>query len=147
MIKVARTRKPKKQHVEAVAALIRNEKDGSFFITQRHLDDFLGGLWEFPGGKRRRGESFEQALRREVKEETDLIIEVGARHRASSFEYPDRVVNLYFYWARVLKGKPRAIGCRDFKWVQPAELLNYTFPPADAELILELSKPTELFCN
>lgn len=146
-MKLARARKAKKTHVEAVAALIRNEKDGSYFITQRHLDDFLGGLWEFPGGKRRKGESFEQALKREVKEETDLIVEVGSRHKALSFEYPDRVVALYFYWARILKGKPKAIGCRDFKWVQPAELLNFTFPPADSELILELSKPTELFCN
>ncbi len=139
--------KKKKQHFQVAAALIRSEEDGRFLITQRHLDDFLGGLWEFPGGKRRKNETFERCLAREVKEETDVSIEVGARHKAVSHEYPDRVVSLCFYWARIKKGKPKPIGCRTFKWVHPSELLDYTFPPADAELILELSKPEQLFCN
>ena len=139
--------KKKKPNVEVAAALIRSEDDGRFLITQRYLDDFLGGLWEFPGGKRRRNETFEQCLKREVKEETDITIEVGARHRAVSHEYQDRIVSLCFYWARIQKGKPQTRGCRAFKWVHPRELLDYTFPPADAELILELSRPEQMFCN
>jgi hypothetical protein len=54
---------------------------------------------------------------------------------------------LYFYWARLVKGTPRPIGCRDLKWVKPGELLNYNFPPADAELILELARPEERFSD
>lgn len=140
-------RKKPKRHIEAVAGLIRRESDGSFLISQRHLDDFLGGLWEFPGGKRNRGESLERCLKREIKEELGVAVEVGSRHKAISFEYPDRVVNLYFYWAKIEKGTPKTLGCRDLKWVQPSDLLNYTFPPADAELILELARPQQLFCN
>ena len=137
----------KKQYFEVAAALIRSEENGCFLISQRHLDDFLGGLWEFPGGKRRRSETFEQCLRREVKEETGVTVQVGARHKAVSYEYPDRVVSLFFYWARIESGKPKPVDCRSVKWVQPRELLDYTFPPADQELILELSKPDQLFCN
>lgn len=129
------------------AALIRNERDGCFLISQRRLDDFLGGLWEFPGGKRRKKESFERCLVREVKEEIDVLIEVGSRHKAVSHEYADKIVSICFYWARIKRGEPRAVGCRDLKWVQPAELLNYSFPPADAELILELSRPDRVFCG
>ncbi len=133
--------------LEVAAGLIRDEKEGKFLISQRHLDDFLGGLWEFPGGKRRKNETFEACLKREVKEEVDITIEVGARYKAVSHEYTDRIVALYFYWARIVKGTPKPIGCRAFKWVHPRELLDYTFPPADTELILELSKPEQLFCN
>ncbi len=140
-------KKQKKDQVEVAAALIRHEDDGRFLITQRHLDDFLGGLWEFPGGKRRKNESFEGCLKREIKEEVDVTIEVGSRHKAVSYEYPDRAVSILFYWARIKKGTPKTIGCRDLKWVHPHELLNYNFPPADAELILELSRPEKLFCN
>ncbi len=139
--------KRKKQTLEVAAALIRSEEDGSFLITQRHLDDFLGGLWEFPGGKRWKSESFERCLKREVKEEVGVTIEVGARHKAVSYEYPDRIVSLLFYWARIVKGKPKTLGCRSFKWVEPRELLDFSFPPADSELILELSRPEQLFCN
>lgn len=139
--------KQKKQLIEVAAALIRNEQDGRFLITQRHLDDYLGGLWEFPGGKRKRSESFEKCLEREIKEEIGVASEVGLRHRAVSYEYPDRIVSILFYWARIKKGKPEARGCRDLKWVHPRELMNYTFPPADQELVLELSRPGKLLCN
>ena len=141
------TKRQKKQQFEVAAALIRHHEDGKFLITQRHLDDFLGGLWEFPGGKRRKSETFERCLKREIREELGVQVEVGARHKAISFEYPDRVVSLFFYWARIEKGLPKPIGCRDFKWVEPRNLLDFTFPPADQELILELSRPENLFCN
>ncbi|MBI4387750.1 MAG: 8-oxo-dGTP diphosphatase MutT [Candidatus Omnitrophica bacterium] len=140
-------RKQKKDYVEVAAALIRHEEDGRFLITQRHLDDFLGGLWEFPGGKRRKNETLERCLKREIKEEVGVDIEVGARHKAVSYEYPDRAVSILFYWARINKGRPQTLGCRNLKWVHPHELLDYNFPPADAELILELSRPEKLFCN
>ena len=141
------TKRRKKQIVEAGAALIRHEDDGRFLITQRHLDDFLGGLWEFPGGKRRKNETFEQCIKREAREEIGVTIQVGARHKAVSYEYPDRVVSLVFHWAKIEKGEPKPLGCRDLKWVHPRELLNYSFPPADAELILELSRPDTLHYN
>ena len=140
-------KKKKKLTIEAGAAIIRHEEDGRFLITQRHLDDFLGGLWEFPGGKRRKNESFEQCIKREIKEEIGVTIQVGARHKVVSYEYPDRVVSLVFHWGKIEKGEPSTIGCRDLKWVYPKELLDYSFPPADAELILELSRPESLYCN
>ncbi len=146
-MKVLNMRKKKKLTIEAGAAIIRHEGDGRFLITQRHLDDFLGGLWEFPGGKRRKNESFEQCIKREVKEEVGVTIQVGARHKAVSYEYSDRVISLVFYWAKIEKGEPKTVDCRDLKWVHPRELLDYSFPAADAELILELSRPDTLYCN
>lgn len=140
-------KKQKKPHIEVAAALIRDDENGRFLITQRHLDDFLGGLWEFPGGKRRKSETFERCLAREIREEIGVFIEVGLRHKAITFEYSDRIVSISFYWARIKNGKLKTLGCRAFKWVEPAELLNFNFPPADADLILELSKPETLYCN
>jgi len=142
----SRSRK-KKAYVEVAAALIRNENDGRFLITQRYLDDFMGGLWEFPGGKRRKNETLRGCLKREVKEEVGIEIEVGARYQSVKYDYPDRSVALSFYWARLERGKPKTLGCRALKWVQPRQLLDYSFPPADAELILRLSRPETLFNN
>jgi len=142
--KQKRTQKPP---LEVAAALIRHEDDGRFLITQRHLDDFMGGLWEFPGGKRRKAESLKGCLKREIKEEVGVTVEVGAKHKSLTYHYPDRVIALSFYWARIERGKPKTLGCRALKWVHPRNLLDYSFPPADAELILNLSRPEKLFHN
>lgn len=107
-------------------------------ITQRPEGGHLAGLWEFPGGKREPGESFEECLRRELREELGIEVEVGARVESLTHDYPERTVRLEFFLCRWLKHEPRAIGCPAFAWVTRDELNHYEFPAADARLVERL---------
>jgi mutator protein MutT len=123
--------------LQVTAGLIHRE--GRLLITQRPSGTHLEGLWEFPGGKQDAGESLEACLVREVEEETGLRIQVLGRAREIVHHYPDRTVHLHFFHCRPVTGEARPLGCAAVAWVLPAELRFYPFPPADAELVAELS--------
>jgi 8-oxo-dGTP diphosphatase len=110
-------------------------RDGKILIAQRQADSHLGGLWEFPGGKREVGETFEECLVREIREELSVEIRVGELFEEITHEYPDRSVHLKFFICRILSGEPRALGCGAFKWIERSELADYEFPAADARLL------------
>ncbi len=101
----------------------------------------LAGLWEFPGGKIDGAESHAEALRREMREELDTDVDVGALIFATTHAYPDRTVSLYFYPC-VLKQRPRPLLGQEMRWVNRSELASLGFPPADEELIRKLQLPT-----
>jgi len=123
--------------IQVGAAIIRH--NGKILIAQRKESDHLGGLWEFPGGKRENGESFEACLKREIAEELCGLIEVEKPWKIVSHAYPERTVELHFYFCRFLGGELKAVECQDFRWVRPDELGQFSFPPADHDLIQELS--------
>jgi len=129
--------------LQVTAGLIHRE--GRLLITQRPRGTHLEGLWEFPGGKQDAGESLEACLVREVEEETGLRIRVLARAREIVHHYPDRTVHLHFFNCRPVAGQARPLGCAAVAWVLPAELHLYPFPPADAELVAELSSGASPF--
>lgn len=117
-------------HIRVVAAVI--EQQGRYLITQRRLTGVLAGLWEFPSGKVEAGESDEDALRRELRERVGVDVEVGRSTARRSHRYDGYVVDLVLYHATILPGEePRPIRVADLCWVQPQELENYAFPPAD----------------
>jgi 8-oxo-dGTP diphosphatase len=122
--------------VEVAAALI--ERGGRVLIARRPEGSHLAGLWEFPGGKREPGESFEACLAREVREELAAEVEVGEEVRRVRHAYPDRTVEIRFFRCQVVRGEPRAVQVAALAWVLPAELARYPFPPADAEIVGEL---------
>jgi 8-oxo-dGTP diphosphatase len=122
--------------VEVVAAVIR--KDGRFLITQRLDDVHLARLWEFPGGKVEAGESLESALRREIREELSVDIDIGDEFYSVEHEYPGKSVRLHFFNCDIAEGRPEARGVADLRWVLPAELAHFEFPPADVKLIEKL---------
>ena len=123
--------------IEVVAAVI--ERDGRILITRRPEGSHLAGLWEFPGGKRRPGETPEEALRREIIEELGAAVSVGASIDTVEWEYPGRRMRLSFYRCS-LTGEPRALEGQELAWALPEELRRYDFPPADAVLIARLSR-------
>jgi 8-oxo-dGTP diphosphatase len=125
-------------NVTVVAAVI--ERDRSFLVTRRLEGTHLAGLWEFPGGKIAAGESHAEALMREIREELDVDVEVGALLFETQFHYADRVVSLHFYRC-ALRGTPRALLGQQMKWVPQGELRALDFPPADEELIRRLTAP------
>jgi mutator protein MutT len=127
------------KQIEVSAALIFH--GGQLLITQRHADAHLGGLWEFPGGKREPGESFEACLVREIREELGVDIAVGELFEEVAHDYPEKSVRLKFFLCRLLAGEPQPLGCADLRWVAQSELAQFAFPAADARLLAKLSGP------
>ena len=128
-----------KNCVEVSAALIF--RGGKLLITQRHAHSHLGGLWEFPGGKREAHETYEQCLVREIREELGVEISVGALFEEISHAYPEKSVHLKFFVCRLLSGEPRPLDCAAVKWVDRSELAAHEFPAADAQLLEKLKSP------
>ena len=118
---------------EVVAALIW---DGSrFMICQRPAHKARGLLWEFVGGKVEAGETKEQALIRECKEELSISISVGDIFMEVLHEYPDLTVRLTLFHARIAEGIPQKLEHHDIRWITPDDIPRYDFCPADKEIL------------
>ena len=119
--------------IEVSAGLII--RSGKLLITQRHADAHLGGLWEFPGGKREPNETFEQCLVRELNEELGIEVVVGELFEQVTHAYPEKTVTLQFFLCRIERGEPQPLGCAAVKWINLPELSQHEFPAADARLL------------
>ena len=122
--------------VIVTAAVI--ERDGAYLVTRRPPGVHLGGMWEFPGGKCDRGESFEACLIREIREELGCGIDVGREVFSTAHAYPERLVELHFFEC-TLQGQPMPVLGQEVRWVPRTHLSTLEFPPADDELIALLS--------
>jgi mutator protein MutT len=124
--------------IDVAAALVFRE--GKLLITQRPAKAHLGGLWEFPGGKREPDETFEACLARELREELGIVVVVGELVESLTHAYPEKTVHLQFYRCRWSEHEPQTLGCPAFAWVTPNELDDYDFPAADAKLLERLRR-------
>lgn len=116
---------------------------GRVLITQRPAGSHLGGLWEFPGGKLEPGETWEQALVRELREELDITVTVGRLFWEVTHAYPEKTVQLRFYVCSLRAGEPRALACAAFTWATADDLKRHPFPAADAQLLTQLPSAPE----
>jgi 8-oxo-dGTP diphosphatase len=123
--------------IEVVAAVIEHE--GRILIARRPAALHLGGLWEFPGGKQKPGESATLALEREIREELGVMVTVGPLLEIVDWVYPEKRVRLSFFRCTI-EGAPRALEGQELAWVRPADLARYEFPPADAVLLDRLGR-------
>jgi 8-oxo-dGTP diphosphatase len=119
--------------IEVAAGLIHHE--GRYLIARRKPGVHLAGFWEFPGGKRERGESFEECLRRELFEELNIWVDVPIPYRVVRHAYAETTVELHFYRCAIEEGQATALDSAEIRWVLPEELPQYTFPPADQVII------------
>ena len=118
---------------EVVAALIwDNDK---FMICQRPAHKARALLWEFVGGKVESGETKEQALIRECKEELDILLSVGDVFMEVIHGYPDITVHLTLFNATIAEGEPQKLEHNDIQWITSSEISNYEFCPADEEIL------------
>ena len=122
--------------VPVVAALIW-DKD-RFLICQRPAHKARGLLWEFVGGKVEPGETKEQALARECREELDVALEVGPMFMEVVHAYPDITVRLTLFNAVIRQGEPKLLEHNALRWITPAEIPQYRFCPADKEILERL---------
>lgn len=114
--------------------------DGRILIARRSPRGLFGGLWEFPGGKREPGESLEECLAREVREELGIVIHVGEQLATVKHAYTHFRITLHVYHCRHVSGEPRAIGCTAWKWITPRDLFDYAFPAANRAIIAALQR-------
>ncbi|MBO4990321.1 MAG: (deoxy)nucleoside triphosphate pyrophosphohydrolase [Clostridia bacterium] len=127
-----------KPYVEVVAALIW--KGDTFLICQRPKNKARGLLWEFVGGKVEKGETKEQALVRECKEELDIVVVPHEIFTEVVHEYPDITVHLTLYGCTLERGEPKRIEHNDMRWITPAEIADFAFCPADVEILEKLQR-------
>lgn len=121
--------------IHVVAAII--EKEDRYFATQRGYGEFKDG-WEFPGGKIELGESPEEALQREIREELDTQISVGRLFTTVDYDYPEFHLHMLCYVCRVVSGKLRLLEAEDAKWLTREELNSVNWLPADRDVVRAL---------
>lgn len=118
---------------EVSAALIW---DGDkFMICQRPASKSCGLLWEFVGGKVEPGETGEQALTRECREELGITVEADSVFTQVTHQYPDITVHLTLFNAHIAEGVPQKLEHNDIRWITTEEIPQYPFCPADQEIL------------
>lgn len=126
--------------VDVVAGLIW--KDGKFMICQRPENKARAHLWEFVGGKVEKGESREDALVRECKEELDVTVKPLDVFCTVDHVYPDITIRLVLFNAEILSGEPKLLEHVDLKWISADDIDNYEFCPADKEILEKIKCST-----
>lgn len=119
--------------VQVVAALIW--RDGRFMICQRPENKTRAFQWEFVGGKAERGETRQEALIRECKEELDITVSVGDIFMEVDHQYPDINVHLTLFHAEISGGEPKMLEHNDIRWITPDEIKGFVFCPADKDIL------------
>ncbi len=127
-----------KKIIFVVAAAI--ERDGKFFCAQRPKEKSLGGYWEFPGGKLEAGESPEEALVREIREELNSEIEVVSYINEASYDYDFGIVVMKTYRAKLLSGNLELLEHQNSIWLSPNKLKNLNWAPVDRPAVEILTK-------
>jgi A/G-specific adenine glycosylase len=134
-------------HYDVAVGIIRRGK--RLLIDRRKPEGLLGGLWEFPGGKRQENESLERCLTREIREELGIRVKIIRPLMSVPHAYTHFRITLHAYECRLASPErsrtgryvsrfPRAIGCAEWRWVRPDELDCYAFPSANRKVIAEL---------
>ena len=125
-----------RRKIRVVGAMI--ERDGKYLITQRPPTATLPLLWEFPGGRVEPGETDEEALGRELREEMGIDVAVGERVIHVEHAYESYDIDFCVYRCRHVGGNIQHIRVHDHRWVRPGELDQYEFPAADEKTIAKL---------
>ena len=126
-------KKAKIPHIIVGAAVV---SDGNkVLISQRRENQMLGGLWEFPGGKKENNESIKECIARELLEELGIIIEIQEKIITVNHAYSHFTMEMHTYWAKIKSGEPKAIDCKTFKWVKLDKIRSMPFPKADIKVL------------
>jgi A/G-specific adenine glycosylase len=138
---MSESRKPL-EHKQIGVAVI-TDSQGNILIDRRKQEGLLGGLWEFPGGKIEPGESVEECVSREIKEELGIEIAVGDRLITIEHAYTHFKVTLNVFNCKHLSGEPQPIECDEVKWVTLDEIDQYPFPKANSQIIEALKQQAQ----
>lgn len=128
----------KKKHITVTAAVIREY--GKFLITQRPEGVHLEGLWEFPGGKKKKMETLEQCMKREIMEELGIKIRIEKELFKVLHEYESKIVELHFFQCVIIEGRALPREGQNMRWIEPSEISRYRFPPPDRKILDHIAK-------
>lgn len=128
---------PKSPILVTAGVLIR---DGKVLVARRKTGSHLEGLWEFPGGKLDPGESPEEGLARELREELGVEVRVGKILEVVYHRYPEKEVLLSFYSCELVDGEPRALDVKEVAWVKTSDLPQLDWVPADIPFVERLAE-------
>ncbi|MFH1349768.1 MAG: 8-oxo-dGTP diphosphatase MutT [Pseudomonadota bacterium] len=131
-------RKTDKPHFHVTAGLIWH--DGKLLIARRPPGTHLEGLWEFPGGKQEKGETLQECLERELREELGMKVRAENLVCTVEHEYENRTISLHLFQCSYLSGQPMPLEGQETRWVHPKDLGEYNFPPPDYTFIRFLNK-------
>ena len=109
-------------------------------ICQRPAHKARGLLWEFVGGKTEPGETMEEALIRECREELDITVSVGELFTQVIHDYPDILIRLSLFHCTIAEGTPKLLEHNDLKWIHPSQIPDYEFCPADQDILALIQK-------
>lgn len=126
-------------HYDVAVGLIRNE-EGQLLIQRRPTEAMLGGLWEFPGGKRKTEETIREACVRELREELQVEVQLDDVFCRIAHAYSHFRITLHVFRGRIAAGKPTSPAGLPVRWVSPSELDQYAFPRANRRLIERLAR-------
>ena len=124
--------------LDVAVAIIWDMNRARLLVAQRPTDKHVGGMWEFPGGKREAGESIESALRREIREELGIEITILGSRPLAIHRYEHRMVRLHPFDCQCHSGSPRPLASTELRWIAPEELHQLPLPPANAPLIASI---------
>lgn len=128
--------------IKVVAAVMRSvDEKGEpiVYATQRGYGEYKG-WWEFPGGKIEAGETPQQALVREIKEELTAEIEVEELIRTIEYDYPTFHLSMDCFWAEVISGHLELKEAEDARWLGKKDIMDVNWLPADLELVEDIKK-------
>ena len=123
--------------IKVVAAVIRD--NDRIFATQRGYGNYKG-WWEFPGGKIEAGETPQEALKREIREELDTLVEVGDLIACVEYDYPEFHLSMDCFWCTILEGNLHLNEAEDARWLTKENLMSVKWLPADLEVLEVISK-------
>ena len=124
--------------IDVAAAIICDDK-GKILICQRQDGGNCANRWEFPGGKREPGETMEECLIRECREELGVCLKLEGLYADLSYAYPDGAIHFNFFKARIQDGTATMNVHQKMRWVAPARLVDFDFCPADEGIVRQLA--------
>jgi len=126
-----------------VVAAVISDEEGRVLLARRPEGTHMAGLWEFPGGKVETGESYSEALVRELDEELGISVEICRPLTFAVHTEPDLEILLLFFSGAIATGVPTPREGQELRWIRPDELRAYPMPPADDEVVSLLVNRTE----
>ena len=130
----------KRNPLEKIGIGLVFNKSDELLIAKRLESSSMGGMWEFPGGKKTFDESIEETIEREIKEEIGITVKAGEKLLSFEHDYSHKKIHFTIHLCKWKSGEPKPLASQKLLWVSPEKLFDFPFPAANSKIISELYK-------